>query len=114
MFKSKRFFFAADIQDGGRKTCATRRNRIVYSIQEVPSWNGVSKGDKANFRCACKKLNITNEQYRKGKKLVITCKNRHEGLGDCAIPWLQPLHRGRTSTYEKYQKDSIGITYPTT
>ena len=25
MFKSKRFF-AADIQDGGRKTCATRQN----------------------------------------------------------------------------------------
>ena len=80
-------FFAADIQDGGRKTCATRRNRIVYSIQEVGM---VSKGDKANFRRACKKFNITNEQYRKGKMLVITCKK------------------------VEHQKHSTGITYPTT
>ena len=68
----------------------------------------VSRGDKANFRRACKKFNMTNEQYRKGEKLVITCKNRqrdivhdvHEGLGDSAKAAAMGSHRGRTSTYE--------------
>ena len=73
--------------------------------------DGIStKGDKANFRRACKKFSVANGQLMyNGKILVVTDKQRridiihdvHQGLGNNVKAVAVSLHLGRTSTYQK-------------
>ena len=73
--------------------------------------DGIStKGDKANFRRACKKFSVANGQLMyKGNRLVVTDKQRridiihdvHQGLGNNVKAVAMSSHLGRTSTYQK-------------
>ena len=69
-----------------------------------------NKGEKANFRRACKKFSIVDGQFKfDGNRLVITDEKRrkdiiydlHEGLGDNIRAAAMGSHLGRTSTQEK-------------
>ena len=73
--------------------------------------DGIStKGDKANFRRACKKFSVANGQLMyNGKILVVTDKQRridiihdvHQGLGNNVKAVAVSSHLGRTFTYQK-------------
>ena len=69
-----------------------------------------TKGDKANFRRACKKFSVANGQLLyNGNILVVTDKQRrvdlihyvHQGLGSSVEAVAMSSHLGRTSTYHK-------------
>ena len=72
--------------------------------------DGIStKGDKANFRRACKKFSVASDQLMyKGKRLVVTDKRRridiihdvHQGLGNNIKAFAMSSHLGKTSTYQ--------------
>ena len=82
--------------------------------------DGIStKGNKPNFRRACKKFSVSNEQLMyKGNRLVFTDKQRridiihdvHQGLGNNVKAVAMSSHLGRTSTYQK-SIESILLVY---
>ena len=68
-----------------------------------------NKGQKSNFRRACKKFKIVNGLFMRDDRIVITDKNRqmdiirsvHNGLGENVKAKAMSSHPGRTSTHEK-------------
>ena len=74
--------------------------------------NVQSKGEKANFRRACKKYSLENEQLLKGGGKVRISKERrleiicdvHEGLGESAKAKALSSHKGQKLTIEKISK----------
>ena len=92
------------------------KNHVDLTFVENYSWHrkfpdGISaKGDKENFRSACKKFRVANRQLMyKGNGLAVTEKQRridiihdvHQGLGNNVKAVSMSSHLGRTSTYQK-------------
>ena len=79
-----------------------RHQRFPYGIS--------AKGDKANFRRACKKFSVANGQLMyKSNRLVVPDKQRridiihdvHQGLRNNVKAVALPSHLGKTSNYQK-------------
>ena len=72
-----------------------------------------TKGDKTNFRRACKKFGVANGQLmHRVNRLVVTDKQRridiihdiHQGLDNNVKLVAMSSHLGRTSTYQKVSR----------
>ena len=79
-----------------------------------------SKGDKANFRRACRRFGSKNGQFvYDDKRLVVISreeqlrivKDVHVGLGEDPHAKAMASHRGRESSYQKLRKGSTGTTW---
>ena len=68
------------------------------------------KGEKCNFRKACKSFSIVNGDliYKEKRRVVFEVERRtaiihdvHKGIGDNSMVKASATHRGRESTYQK-------------
>ena len=71
------------------------------------------KGNKSNFRKACKNFSIVNGylMYKEKQRVVFEVQRRtriihdvHEGIGDNSMAKALAAHRGRESTYQKFSE----------
>ena len=74
------------------------------------------KGEKSNFRKACKNFSIVNGDlmYKAKRRVVFEVERRtaiihdvHEGIGDNSMAKALAAHRGRESTYQKISERSF-------
>ena len=74
------------------------------------------KGEKSNFRKACKNFSIVNGDlmYKAKRRVVFEVERRtaiihdvHEGIGDNSMAKALAAHRGRESTYQKNSERSF-------
>ena len=89
-----------------------RHQKFPYGIS--------AKGDKVNFRRACKNFSVANGQLMyKGNRLVVTDKQRridiihdvHEGLGNNVKAVAMSSHLGTTSPYQKIYTNSCPVSF---